>query len=234
MRNDKTVRHSRGAHETEADQRDRGVDAIGTRQAVLGFQQGWTFLEVRHLKCSLRRVGGREQGKFEGSCVTFLQELTADDWTEDWIRLHCIEEDLGMFEEAGRETRDKTVAQTRKERRTFEESLILMRTTQRQYSRRAPERRSNQRWQMMHELQTKKSVFVCRELTSASEETRSDVQEEITVDEAVGVDPWCCCSRLGVTLSLAWLQWARTHIQVLRALLGEVQGGGRGVHQSLV
>ena len=34
------------------------------------------------------------------------------------------------------------------------------------------------------------------------------------------------CNRLGVALSLPWLQWTRTHVQVLPTLPGEVQRGG--------
>ena len=44
---------------------------------------------------------------------------------------------------------------------------------------------------------------------SASEEIRSYVQEEITVEYAEG---WILCRGLGMTLSLSWLQWARAHV----------------------
>ena len=47
----------------------------------------------------------REQRKEDGFCV-FLSPRTKrrDEWTEDWISLHCKEEDLRRFEEAEWET----------------------------------------------------------------------------------------------------------------------------------
>ena len=49
----------------------------------------------------------REQVKPTGSCVVGPQEPCVDDWREDWITLHYIEEDLQKFEETDSETHDK-------------------------------------------------------------------------------------------------------------------------------
>ena len=65
---------------------------------------------------------------------------------------------------------------------------------------------------------------------SASEETWSHVQEEITEEDVSEWIPQRRCSRLGVVLSLPCLLWARTHGQVLPVCLGEVQSGRRRVH----
>ena len=67
---------------------------------------------------------------------------------------------------------------------------------------------------------------MCRELRrSVSEETRSTVQEEHTVDEVEEWIPSSSAVDLGVVLSLSWVQWTRAHVQVFLALLGDLQGG---------
>ena len=115
------------------------------------------------------------------------QEPSVDDWREDWIRLHHIEEDLRKFEEAERETQESLQVTCLEEREVDqlkenrENTVVELCET--------PETRDGSTCtQRLKHQQGKNSERISCELTrSASEETtRCYVEAEITVEDVEG------------------------------------------------
>ena len=73
---------------------------IGARQSRPVFQEKKKVWADGRREC-------REQNKPTGLCVVGPQESCVDYWSQDWITLHNIEEDMQKFEETERDTQNK-------------------------------------------------------------------------------------------------------------------------------